>query len=394
MAQGRLWTRTFIVLMGINFCSALSFYLIMVKIVEYSMETYDATYSAAGFMITVYVIAALVTRLLFGRKIDQWGVKRALAIGTGVNLAAMLLYLLPLGYWPLMAVRVLHGFGFALMSGASSAGAALVIPRERYGEGIGYFSMMQALATGVGPFIAIFITNLFGGYFPLFAFSAAVAALAFAGISLLKIPKAEHPSSSKAPDEQTAERGIGALVQLVVVPLSSVLFLAYIGYAGILSFLTVYAGELGLSDAVSLYFVVYAVVILVSRPPVGRRVDRLGENSTMYISLISLVAGFILLAASSNAVMLLLSAAFVGFGIGTTQSVIQAVIARDTPQDELGRANSTFMMSMDLGSGVGPVLIGAVIPLVGYRFSYLGIAGVALLALLVYHLVHGRTHRR
>lgn len=51
-------------------------------------------------------------------------------------------------------------------------------------------------------------------------------------------------------------------------------------------------------------------------------------------------------------------------------------------------------MSMDLGSGVGPVLIGAVIPLVGYRFSYLGIAGVALLALLVYHLVHGRTHRR
>ena len=155
-----------------------------------------------------------------------------------------------------------------------------------------------------------------------------------------------------------------------------------------------YAGELGLSDAVSLYFVVYAAVILVSRPPVGRRVDRLGENSTMYISLMSLVAGFILLAASSNAVMLLLSAAFVGFGIGTTQSVIQAVIARDTPQDELGRANSTFMMSMDLGSGVGPVLIGAVIPLVGYRFSYLGIAGVALFALLVYHLVHGRTHRR
>ena len=72
MAQSRLWTRTFIVLMVINFCSALSFYLIMVKIVEYAMETYDATYSAAGLMITVYVIAALITRLLFGRKIDQW----------------------------------------------------------------------------------------------------------------------------------------------------------------------------------------------------------------------------------------------------------------------------------------------------------------------------------
>ena len=43
-----------------------------------------------------------------------------------------------------------------------------------------------------------------------------------------------------------------------------------------------YASEVGLGDAVSLYFVVYALVILLSRPPVGRRVDRKGENSVIY----------------------------------------------------------------------------------------------------------------
>ena len=161
-----------------------------------------------------------------------------------------------------------------------------------------------------------------------------------------------------------------------------------------LSFITLYALELNLSDAVTLYFVVYALVILITRPPVGRLVDRKGENSIIYWCFLSLAVGFVVLALASNAVMLLLSAAFIGFGIGATQSITQAVIARDTPPDELGRANSTFFMSMDLGSGIGPIVIGAAIPHIGYSSSYMVLAGVALLAGVVYHLVHGRKVRR
>jgi len=149
-----------------------------------------------------------------------------------------------------------------------------------------------------------------------------------------------------------------------------------------------------LSDAVSLYFVVYAIVILVSRPPVGRRVDRKGENSTIYYCFASLVVGFVALAFAVNGAVLLASAAFAGFGIGATQSIVQAVIVRDTPPTEMGKANSTFFMSMDLGSGVGPVLIGAVIPVIGYSASYLVLAVIAAFAAVLYHFVHGKAHQR
>ena len=382
--QPKLWSRTFVVLMGVNFCSALSFYLVMVKITEFAIDAYGVSYSIAGMMVTAYVIAALLTRLLFGGRIDAWGVRRSLAIGSAVNAAAMLLYLVPMPFAALMAVRVVHGFGFALMSGSAAAGAALVIPRERYGEGIGYFSMMQALATGVGPFVAIFITNTLGSYTAMFGFAAAIAVLALASLALLKLPEwAEAPKAKHLPVR-------GGLVQWSVVPLAAVLFLCYIGYAGILSFVTLYANEIGLGDAVSLYFVVYAAIILLTRPPVGRRVDRKGENSVIYWCFVSLAVGFVALAFALNGALLLASAALVGFGIGATQSITQAVIARDTPPDELGRANSTFFMSMDLGSGVGPIIIGAIIPLAGYRASYLVLAGVAVAAGIVYHLVHGR----
>lgn len=386
----KLWTRTFIVLMGVNFCSALSFYLIMVKITEFAIDTYDVAQSVAALTVSVYVISALLTRLFFGGRIDSWGVKRSLLIGTAVNAACMMLYLLPMPFAALMAVRIANGFGFALMSGSAAAGAALVIPRDRYGEGIGYFSMMQALATGVGPFVAILVTNVFGGYVPMFAVAAVIAIAALVCVVPVTIPSAD--ATHLEAHHIRATKGIGSFVQISVLPLASVLFFVYLGYSGILSFVTSYADYRGLSEAVSLYFVVYAIVILISRPPVGRRVDRKGENSTIYLCFASLVVGFVVLAFAVNGALLLASAAFAGFGIGATQSIVQAVIARDTAPSDMGKANSTFFMSMDLGSGVGPVLIGAIIPIIGYSASYLVLAALAAFAALLYHAVHGQAH--
>ena len=378
--------------MGINFCSAMSFWLLNVKIVQYSVDTYGVSESAAGLGITFYVISALFSRMIFGSRIDMWGVKRSIVIGAAINAVGMLLYLVPMGFVPLLCVRVFHGVGFAIMSGAAAAGAALVLPPERYGEGIGYFSMMQALATGIGPFAAIMLTSVFGTYRAMFVCSALIAVAALLITPLVAIPHQERAAKHVNIVKAVKEQGIGAFIQLDVAPIASVLFLVYICYAGIISFVTSYAEMRGLEDAVSFYFVVYAIVILVTRPPVGRRIDKHGENSTIYYCLVALVAGFVVLAFAVNGFLLLASAVLVGFGIGATQSIIQAVIARDAPVEELGKANSTFFMSMDLGSGIGPVVIGAVIPLIGYSASYLGLAGLGVLSIAVYHFAHGR-HR-
>ena len=134
----------------------------------------------------------------------------------------------------------------------------------------------------------------------------------------------------------------------------------------------------------------YAAVIFVTRPPIGRYVDRKGENTAIYTSLGSLAIGFVVLALAFDGVMLLVSAGLIGFGIGATQSVIQAVIARDTPPEEIGRANSTFLMSLDLGSGIGPVIIGAFIPFVGYSACYLALAVLSVFTIALYYVVHGR----
>lgn len=421
------------VLTAVNFVSALVFYLFIVSIVEYTMITYQASYSAAGLMVSAYVISSLCTRLFLGGKIDQWGLKRSIVFGTAVNMAAALLYFVEGGFAFLLFVRALHGVGFGLASGALAAAAALVVPPERRGEGIGYFSMAQALATGIGPFVAIALTGG-GNYFVLFGFSAAVTVVALAGALLVRVPDAEasdaegrrpgadaeervaaeHAAEGRAAGERSAEERAadacagfaeasgeakaltsrrfspGRFVQIDALPLALPMLLVLICYSGVVSFLSVFAGSRGLSEAASLYFVVYSAAILVSRPPVGRRVDRKGENSVIYLTFASLAVGLVVLAFAYGSAALLASAALIGFGIGCTQSTVQTAIVRITPKRELGRANSTFFMSMDLGSGVGPVVIGAFIPLIGYQAVYVALAFVALAACLLYHVMHGR----
>ena len=85
---------------------------------------------------------------------------------------------------------------------------------------------------------------------------------------------------------------------------------------------------------------------------------------------------------------------FLGIGVGVTQSVSQAIVAREAPTAEQGRANSTFMMGLDVGSGFGPMVLGVVLELLSYREMYLALSIVAVLIIVFYYLVHGRHAKR
>ncbi|NHM16993.1 MFS transporter [Eggerthellaceae bacterium zg-887] len=176
---------------------------------------------------------------------------------------------------------------------------------------------------------------------------------------------------------------------LFFLPMSFPAFVA-IRAAHVVTYVVSYASELGLDTEVSFFFLVYSAAGFVLRPVVGKRVDCKGEDSVVYACFASLTAAFVLLAFVANAPMLIAAAAFTGFGVSITQSVMQAIMARDTPKSELGRANSTFFTSMDLGLGVGPILVGLLMPALGFQWSYLALAAIGPIAAVCYYLFHGR----
>lgn len=267
----------------------------------------------------------------------------------------------------------------------------MTLPLLKRAEGIGYFSMMQALATGIGPFVAVLLKNITGNYTVLFIFTAVVSTLALAAVAIVKLDiHTANKDADKTEEQVESKHGIHKFLHASVLLLTPSLFLVYLGYSGVVSFVVPYASDLGLEEAASIYFVLYAAAILLTRPPVGKHVDKHGERPLIFFTFGSIVVGLVALAFATNGIVLLISSVLLGFGIGATQSILQAVVARDTPYHELGLANSTFFMSMDLGAGVGPVLIGFFVPYLGFMGCYCALAIAAALACILYVLLAKR----
>jgi len=86
----------------------------------------------------------------------------------------------------------------------------------------------------------------------------------------------------------------------------------------------------------------------------------------------------------------LVSAALIGLGFGAIQSSTQAIVVKITPQHRLGLANSIYFMFSDIGMGIGPLLVGYMIPFTGYSGMYMVMAMVGAVCLLLYYLLHGK----
>jgi len=230
------------------------------------------------------------------------------------------------------------------------------------------------------------LTGAFGGYGALFVFSAALSCASLLLLAIIRLPRVKQP---ERPKRRTR---LSDLVQVGAIPITCVVTLVFFCYSGVGSFVVGYA-EAAQFATISVFFLVYSAVIVVLRPFAGRHVDRSGENSIMYLTLTSLVIALLLIALAPNGIVFLLAAAFLGVGVGVTQSVVQAVVAREAPAAEQGRANSTFMMGLDVGSGFGPMILGAVLELLTYREMYLALSVVAAATIVIYYLVHGRKRR-
>ena len=181
--------------------------------------------------------------------------------------------------------------------------------------------------------------------------------------------------------------------EIKAVPISIIIAIMGFAYSGILSFINSYAKEIDLIDTASFFFIVYAVFILISRPFTGRLLDKKGDNIVMYPALILFVIGLVTLSQAHHGFTLLLAGALIGLGFGTMSSCCQAIAIKESPRHRVGLATSTFFVFMDSGVGIGPFLLGFIIPIVGFRGLYLTLAVVVFASIFLYYVLHGKKKR-
>ena len=264
---------------------------------------------------------------------------------------------------------------------------AQIIPPSRNGEGIGYFSMSVVLATAVGPLIGVALIAAYG-FTSIFIFSFTMAVISLIiGLTV------------KAPPMKPIKATTGGKFKIMdffekrAIPISVVMFVMAFAYSGILSYVTAYAESISLIQAGSLYFTVYGVTVLLSRPITGPLLDRKGANIVMYPAIIMFALGLAVISQATATIAFLIAAVLIGFGYGNVQSITQALSIKVTPRERLGLANTTYFIALDLGLGFGPFLLGPIASSFGYGGMYLTLAFVVLSGIAVYYFLHGRRDR-
>ncbi len=386
MDKPKLWTKEYILTTFINFLTALNFYLLMIIVSKYAMNKFDSPPSEAGLTVSMFIVGALIMRLLTGKLIARIGYKQILCAGVIANLTMTLLYFGVNNLIFLLIIRFLNGAAFGITTTATATIIADIVPQERTGEGIGYFSLSQTLATAIGPFLGMFLSQ-HGSYSMIFTACAIAALFCIVMAPFLSLRKM---NLTEEQSREMQERKLSNLIEFGVIPISIIVLLIYLCYSSIVSFLAVYSQEIHLVYAASFFFIIYAVAVLLSRPTVGRFFDLKGENFIMYPAILIYAIGMLWFSHSYHGYELLLAAVLIGLGVGAIQSSTMAIVAKITPQYRLGVANGTYFMFADLGMGVGPLLVGFLIPFIGYRGMYTSISAMILACLLLYYLLHGR----
>ncbi|MBN1188200.1 MAG: MFS transporter [Dehalococcoidales bacterium] len=390
MNRPSLWTRDYLCITAVNFFFALNFYLLVVQIPVYVIDVLDSSPSQAGLASGIFVIGALIMRLLSGKWIERIGRKRTLFTGLIAGLVMTLLYFTAGNIISLLIIRFFHGATFGISSTAAGTIIGGIVPKEKRGEGIGYFALSVTLATAIGPFLGIFLSG-YGGFNLIFLASSIAAAAALATAFLLSFRELRL---SREEAEEIKSIRLKDIIEPRVVPIAIICMGICFCFASVLSFLAVYAKEVNLTEAAGYFFIVYAIVVFFSRPVVGRLFDSRGENLIMYSAIIVLLAGMIVFSQASRSFTLLLSGALIGLGYGAVQSSGQAIYTKIVPKHRLGLATSTFYIFLDSGVAIGPITLGLIVPFIGYRGIYLVTSAVAALCLVLYYYLHGRKAHR
>lgn len=385
--QPKLWTKDFIITACAAFFVSFVFHMLMVTMASYAVHTYNATTSEAGLAAGMFIIGALVIRLFVGYLIEMFGLKRMLRISLLIYILSSFLYFLEVNLAFLLVNRFLHGAGMGMATTVTSTIIAHIVPPQRRGEGIGFFSLSPVLANSIGPFVGLLLSQYFG-FSPIFALSLVLSFIGLAISFILRIPLTSAPKTAST-------RGIhlSNFIEPKVVPVCLMILIGGFCYSGVVSFLSFYAQEVGVVKAASVFFMVFAVAILLSRPFTGRLFDIKGANFIMYPAIILFAAGMMLLSTAQNGVTLLLAGAIIGLGYGNIQSITQTLAVHLSPPHRIAMATSTFFILLDVGFGFGPYILGMFVPYTGYGQLYFLLSFVILSTLLLYEMVYGKKER-
>ena len=393
MTTERLWNRNYCKVMAANFALFFAFYVLTPLLPLYLSEHFGATKDVIGLVLSGYTITALLFRPFSGYFVDSFPRKTVLMISFAAFSIFFAGYLAASTLLLFTIVRTLHGGPFGALTVSNSTVAIDVLPSSRRTEGIGYYGLSNNLAMAIAPTVGIFVYRWTHSFELLFWMALIVACLGWLTDATVTLPAKEiqRNKSKLSLDRFFLVRGWLLGVNMVA-----------FGFCfGVLSnYLAIYGKEqLGITGGTGTFFMLCSIGLILSRLQGGKalRNGRLTFNagSGMCISLVGYTI-FILLPTLSDifhqtsSLFTLIGyygcAILLGLGNGHMWPAFQNMTICVAPNNQRGTANSTILISWDLGMGLGILVGGVIAEYLGYSAAFWTVAIVNALGVGLFFL--------
>lgn len=379
----RLWNHNYCKVMTANFALFFAFYLLTPLLPLYLHETFGATKDVIGFVLSGYTLVALLFRPFSGFLVDTFPRKTVLLVAFSLFAIFFAGYLVATSLLLFTILRTLHGGPFGAVTVANSTVAIDVLPSSRRNEGIGYYGLSNNLAMAISPTFALFIYTQTHNFQLLFWLSFAIATFGLVVDSTIKMDKPRQTSAVQRPMTMSLDRFFLKKGWLIGVNM------IFFGFCfGVLSnYLAIYGKQvLHMTGGTGTWFMLCAIGLMLSRLQGGKalRQGRLTHNAAegMVISLI----GYTLFIAIPNHIGYYGSAILIGLGNGHLWPAFQNMIINVAHHHERGTANSTILVSWDVGMGLGILIGGVIAELFSYTAAFWTVAIVNLIGVVLYFL--------
>jgi predicted MFS family arabinose efflux permease len=366
--QGQLplFTPRFFLMCGFSFTVFLSAFQLL-PTAPFEILALGGSTAAAGLFLGFLTYASALSAPLTGALADRIG-KRRILITSSLAIAVFSgIYAIVPSYQLMLLVVIVHGTVWSGLLTSSAAYTTDIVPPSRRAEGIGYWGLSTVLAVAVAPTIGLWVFE-HGGWKALCIESAglnlAMAAIAWA------LPPDERRQTGPL------DMRPSALLEWRVLALSFTLFLYSFGYGGVTSFIALYADQNAVTPR-ALYFSLFSLMIIVTRPFVGRFADRVGYLRVLFPCLALICAGYALLAIGGTRPFVIASALVFGLGFGSAYPVFIAYLMRHVDEKRRGAAFGGVIGAFDTGIGTGSILMGWIIQHYSFQAAYGVAAGLA-----------------
>ena len=358
-------------------------YTALTPLVPGYADEFELSKTGAGLLVAAFGAGALLGGIPGGLAAARFGPKSAVVWGLVLLGVASLAFAVAGGVVALGIARFVQGFSSTVTWAGALAWVAGVAPKEKRGEMIGIAFGAAIAGAILGP--------MFGGVAETVGIRVSLTTLAIVAFvfALLAFVERSTPGERLTADGvRRAFRDIRFLGGLWLNTLPAMLF-------GILVLLA----PLALDDAgwstlgIAAVFFLAGVLEVVINPFLGRASDRLGRLLPIRFALAGSTAVAVVLAASSEPVLIaiLIGAAGVTFGSLYTPAMALTSHRAEAAGLAQGLAFGIMNTAWAVGALLGPALGGALAEAEGDGAPYLVGAGICLLTLAAtYRVAHER----